>query len=149
MKELIGRTIISILVSDSEITFVTETGKVSLRVSGDCCSNSYFYEISDFNKVKDKPIVSVEEIDLDVEKGTENRGIKYPEYIQSYGFRINAQSSSTELKEGVSVDISNSMLVVFRNNSNGYYGGYCGATDEHLELGGEGVTEVKDSWITE
>lgn len=140
MKKLIGRTIkkVSINPKTDVLTIVTNDKTFFYGVEGDCCSESYFYEIYGVDKIVGKEVKSVEELDLDVEDGTEGYGTTYPDSIQAYGIKISVEDSMQEIKDGVSVEVSNSMFIVFRNNSNGYYGGSIfemdGASADGLEI---------------
>ncbi len=104
---------------DDELYITTDRGVHLFTVEGDCCSHSYFYEINSVYqligfKVKDMETVSNELPDID-------------EYTAVYGYKIHTEGGYG--------------LIVFRNSSNGYYGGsmeYKGLVPEAL---GKEITE--------
>lgn len=115
-----GKTIEKVIMSPNDLlTFHTDSGPVSFRVEGDCCSSSYFYEITGIDKILGKKIEEIVELpDIDVKDAPPEC-----ECVQAYAFRLSAAPSLTEVA-GEELETSNSAFVVFRNESNGYYGGY-------------------------
>lgn len=114
MKELIGKTIKgyslkeegTILEFDVIVGDETKTKKIIYRTEGDCCSTSWFESI-DGDLFAGK-VLNVEEVEM------EDANLKpHPqqEEDQLYGYKLTL--------EGHIVDI------VYRNSSNGYYGGWC------------------------
>ena len=114
--------------------------KVSFQAVGDCCSSSYFYEIVGAEKVLGKWIQEVEELSLDVEPGTESIGTDYPYVVEAYAYRVSSEPGKLDLGSAT-IDVSNSMIIVFRNDSNGYYGGTLEPTEQHTDK-----VEITSSW---
>lgn len=116
LDKFVGLDISKIGISETEMQFVTRDGqKIYLSVYGDCCSYSYFYDFYGvWNLIGNGPILSVEEVDLlPSDPGyhlEDNAG-----YVQIYGIRF---TTKHQLWGPVSSTIS------FRNESNGYYGGW-------------------------
>lgn len=101
------------------LTFQTDSGPVSFLAEGDCCSRSYFYEITGIEKILGKRIEEVVEIPDEIIEGELESG---GDCVRAYGYRFSAAPSLTEVA-GEKLETSNSAIVVFRNESNGYYGG--------------------------
>jgi hypothetical protein len=88
-----------------------------IPVGGDCCSSSYYNDLFMLGNIIGKKIVSIEEISLEGDKYKDKK-LDY-DLIQYYGLKFNAEDTESEFGT-----VSNNMVVSFRNESNGYYGGY-------------------------
>lgn len=130
-KPLIGATVSAILMSEDELIFQTDRGLVGYRVEGACCSHSYFYDFHGVrNLLENGPVVAFESVDLapgdpgyhgDSSPGWDY-GSKCPECGKSdhdslavYGYRITTEHPTWGPVTSV---------FSFRNDSNGYYGGW-------------------------
>lgn len=138
LKELIGKIIKRVEISEDYLVFTTEDfegtlTKHSFYVYGECCSHSYFSEVYGVAKLVG-PVVSIEEDDdnavlQDPPEITES----YANDVKVYGYKI--VSDHPMFGEVTTV-------IGFRNVSNGYYGGAmepCGYPNEPL-------TTVVDNW---
>ena len=116
MKELVGKILTGIDIDASNqeyLTVHTTEGDFNYAAEGDCCSHSYFSEIMGVSFLDgEHKVKAVESIDL----GAGVRKKDSDEEVRVYGIRLlfNDDGWSTE-----------SMIIVFRNSSNGYYGGSC------------------------
>lgn len=106
MEKLIGKTIISIgIANDYErICFVTDEGQIDYITEADCCSETWFHELMNVDALIGGKVAGVTELDLPAP----------PDALRQdsdilYGYRIDTDKGSANL--------------VFRNSSNGYYGG--------------------------
>lgn len=111
MKELIGRTIRRVLVESGTqdyLRFETDEGEVLYYADADCCSESWFADVTGVEALIGQRVLDVEEIpEEEVDKDDERNR---QEYTVVYGFKIlTARGRST---------------IAFRNSSNGYYGGW-------------------------
>lgn len=138
MKELVGKIVQSIQVSNDQhyLKFTTDQGELIYFAEGDCCSESWFADImfdSEFNNKY--PVLGAEKINVPdfVIKLANNDKRTRQEYEQVYGYKITQQN-------GESVDI------IFRNSSNGYYGGSCELVDPSNGYYLEDLAEV--TWET-
>jgi hypothetical protein len=124
--KLKGQIIKELNVSETYLYITTKENTYRFTVEGDCCSYSYFYEISNVFQMLDKKILDIEKIEMpDPESPDEYTS------VAAYGYKI-----ITDGGYG---------LVVFRNDSNGYYGGYISdCTETRQEI--ENTTSVKDEW---
>lgn len=145
MHELIGQTIKEIYISSKKIAFVTNEKTFFYEVEGDCCSESYFYEIINLSKILGKVVLKVKEInDVKVEKGSEDRGVEYADSVDAYGIRLSTDETNVEIA-GEILPTSNSAIIVFRNNSNGYYGGSCEFRGHDGDL--SGLKRIENDWL--
>jgi len=109
--KLIGKTITKLTVSEDGIYLEAWMGEESLAwiVEGDCCSQSWFNDILGLEALLNSPIQSIEYVDLpDLENGDDEG---YGDRTQVYGHKFKTLKGYAE--------------IIFRNHSNGYYGGWC------------------------
>lgn len=118
MKELINHKILDIYISshyvlkflvEDEIAFKKE---LCYTFNGDCCSECWISEIIGYSNIKNrhqepKKVIDVIKLDL----GITNLLTKQ-ETDDVYAYTITFEDNSH-------------LLVLFRNSSNGYYGGWC------------------------
>jgi hypothetical protein len=106
IKELIGKTVTEIRINETNcmLYFRTSDGVIKWEAFGDCCSHSWFNDILIIPNLIGHQVMSVEDLG-DIESFDQGYDL-----IQVYGYRIVTANGFTE--------------VIFRNESNGYYGGY-------------------------
>lgn len=117
LKDLVGKKINKVFINTEYLKFETGGGNFTYGVTGDCCSNSFFYDfygvknLIEGGKVKEVKVVDLHPTDLFVvpDKG---------DNTQVYGYAI-----TTETKENDYYDGERTSVFSFRNESNGYYGG--------------------------
>lgn len=118
-RDLVGKTIKRIFMSNKYLQFDTSGSTFLYTVDGDCCSYSYFY---DFHGVKKlllgNPVISAREIELSEPTDEDARK---DDVVAAYGFEIVTEDP----KYGEVTSVFS-----FRNDSNGYYGGWMFYTDE-------------------
>jgi hypothetical protein len=111
VKEIVGVQIKKIEVSDGEdyLRFTAMDGStLCYKTLADCCSETWFADILNPDFVVGHKVRFVEEMDMghyDTDDGRTRQ-----EYDQVYGFRISTDAGQCD--------------IVFRNSSNGYYGGW-------------------------
>jgi hypothetical protein len=122
MHELIGKTIAKISV-DPDGTFIqfnTNMGEIIVyHAVGDCCSSSWFDNITGVDCLLGQTVTSTRQNYLDSYNKNEY------EYIQEYSISIFTERGVCDVE--------------YRNSSNGYYGGWC-----EYALGSRGFTSFKD-----
>jgi hypothetical protein len=120
---LVGRTVTAVRIDEDDLIFETTEGPVGFRVEGDCCSTSFFYDLIGLDKLRGNKVVAVNSIE-DENRLTEPTTEEYEqaECLAVYGYEF--VSEHPEFGEVTTV-------VSFRNDSNGYYGGWM----EQLEDG--------------
>jgi hypothetical protein len=116
MTKLIGKTIKHVFVSlknQDYLKFVTDSGDIVYRAYGDCCSESYFSDVNRTTNLFGKKIIDVKEVELMEEEYLPMESRQEEDKI--YGYKIITESGEC--------------LIIMRNSSNGYYGGWCGVVD--------------------
>lgn len=111
LKDLIGRKIVDIQINDEKdaLKFVFESGlPIWLSAVGDCCSSSWFENLSGVEALIGHTINEV--LDREMPPDQDNTGgPEYGECIRFYGWTFVTGYGRADLE--------------MRNSSNGYYGG--------------------------
>lgn len=132
MKDMLGRYIERVSVSDGErfLMFHIRYSTVTYEAYGDCCSESWFADITGLDNLRGQTVVGVRILDVDLPEGdTRTR----QEWDQVYGYRLSTRKGDCD--------------IIFRNSSNGYYGGELLLVPESASLSGETFTEITtDEW---
>lgn len=118
MKELIGKTIKEMYVNQDQhfLKFVTDQGDLLYYADGDCYSESWFADIVfngyrfDFNSMVND-VVELE-IPTWVKRLVPNDKRTRQDYDEVYGYNI-------------TTDNKGECTIIYRNSSNGCYGGSC------------------------
>lgn len=113
MEELVGKKILSYLLEEdgTKLTFITDKGKIIYETYGDCCSETWFEEMNgDFThgvvtKVEEKKFPEDMKIEATRQEDDE---------LYGYTLTIHSEYGSDRFAD-----------IVYRNSSNGYYGGSC------------------------
>ena len=107
MQELLGRIVTAAwMAPDNErLVFDTDQGRLAYRTEGDCCSYSFFNDIIGLDNLLGHEVTAVDSVDLD---DIPNDGY---DSIAAYGLKLTTHRGYVD--------------IVFRNVSNGYYGGWC------------------------
>lgn len=112
MKQLIGKTIDAVFIDSQNqhyLMFRTDKGDIWFFGEGDCCSETYFSDIQQIRNLIGMTVLSVEDIDL---KEGEYKPKSSRQNVDSvYGIKLYTE-------RGI-------CIIVYRNSSNGYYGGSC------------------------
>jgi hypothetical protein len=127
LKDLVGKKISKIFLNQEYLKFETNEGNFVYTVHGDCCSNSFFYDfygvknLLEAGKVKEVKEVELHPTDLFVipDKG-DNTAV--------YGFSITVEPKEDDYYGDRTAVFS------FRNESNGYYGGWIEKTEDREVL---------------
>lgn len=126
-RALVGKRISKVFVSEGEshLVFETDQGDVVWGTYGDCCSETWFADILGFSALCDALVSKVECLDL---PGVDD-GRTRQESDSFYGMKIVTDKGTCDL--------------VYRNSSNGYYGG-----NAMLEPSRPNVTlrEITNDW---
>lgn len=131
LKDLIGTVVNKLYVNIEYLKFETDKGNFVYTVVGDCCSCSFFYDFYGVENLLGRKIKEVKEVELHPtdlfvipDKG---------DCTAVYGFSI-----TLEPKEGDFYGESTAVFS-FRNESNGYYGGWIERVEDR-----EVLPEVKN-----
>jgi hypothetical protein len=111
MKELIGKTISALSVSEGEDSLVfhhPDGSHTTYETDADCCSETWFADIVGVSRLIGHTVVTAESVDLyAVDSAGDGRCRQ--EYDQHYGVKLTTDVGHID--------------IVYRNSSNGYYGG--------------------------
>ena len=127
MKELLGKKITRLFVDSEDqgaIMFVAGDEEIIYDAVGDCCSETWFADITGVDALIGGTISGVEIIDIG--EVDDKRGRQ--EYDEAYGYKITTEKGYVD--------------IVYRNSSNGYYGGWCEIVGSHAGK----MEEVTDDW---
>lgn len=117
MNELIGNKIDGLwMIGQHTLVFDTRRGPLGYVTDGECCSETWFADIIGVDCLLGGTVVSVEDLPLDDYNTDDGRGTQ--EVDRAYGHKITTEKGSCD--------------VVYRNSSNGYYGGsisFCAMSD--------------------
>lgn len=129
LKELIGKRVEAVWVSPDHwfLTFTTAQGNVSYITDADCCSDTWFADILGMDNLLGEEVLGAEELDLPGDCVEDGRSRQDCDRV--YGWQLATQKGKTE--------------IMFRNSSNGYYGGrialYTGELPEDMQ-------EIRSDW---
>lgn len=129
MKKLIGKKINGISINDDQqiLSFDTDQGQVNYVAYGDCCSESWFSDITGVSALLGGTVATVEEVSMygyNVEDGRTRQ-----DYDKAYGVKLTTDKGYSD--------------IVFRNSSNGYYGGNL---EDYKKALPDGMTAIVDDW---
>jgi len=128
MIELIGKTVTGLRVNEDQsvLAFDHPDGtSTSYVTDGDCCSETWFADITGVAALLGGKVLEVESVDLltvDDKRTRQNED-------QFYGVKLRTNQGMAD--------------IVYRNSSNGYYGGDIGLHSGALP---EGMTAITDDW---
>lgn len=129
MKELIGKKILGLRISEdqTELAFDTDQGEIAYQTYGDCCSETWFADITGVNALIGGTVSVAEEVDMDGYNVDDGRCRQ--DYDSAYGWKIATNKGYAD--------------IVFRNSSNGYYGGWI---DLMLNPSSYSTIAITDDW---
>jgi hypothetical protein len=110
LESLIGENIFQIFISPGErqLLLITNSKYFFLQAEGDCCSESWFADLLGVDALLNSKIFDIEELPLKDYNLNDGRGRQ--DYDQVYGYKFKTSKGYADL--------------IFRNSSNGYYGGW-------------------------
>lgn len=108
VEKLRGKKITKVEVSDWIIKFHTKDEVLVFTVEGDCCSESWISDLINIHNMIDGTIYSIEE--LDTESYNVEDGRCRQDYDSVYGITFITEKGKS--------------FLIYRNSSNGYYGGW-------------------------
>lgn len=132
MKDLVGRTIAGISVGgrDELLSFDTDKGPVTYGTYGDCCSETWFADITGVKALIGGKVLEAEEVDMEKVGYNVDDGRTRQDSDSAYGWKLKTDKGYAD--------------IIFRNSSNGYYGGDIeGPTFEKPK---EAMTPITDDW---
>lgn len=129
---LVGKTLtgMKIAADRQALLFQTSEGEVVVGVDADCCSYTWIEHIE--LPALGFPATVVSVADLDLPDGKPSEFHKDPDSLQFYGCKI--------------VTDRGEIVIDYRNDSNGYYGGSLSWPGEHHYGGVFGQNNSKQEW---
>lgn len=133
-RELVGARVLALYVTEGEDMLALVTDRhgdnggpvLLLDTEGDCCSTSWWADAIGVKQLVNHRVTAVEDIDL-ADYDTEDGRGRQDEDV-AYGVRIRTEGGACDL--------------IFRNSSNGYYGGWCEPRwTSHVPASGKPITE--------
>ena len=129
MKKLIGKKIAGLRINEDQsvLAFDTNQGVIAYYVWGDCCSETWFADITGVSALLGGTVQTADEVSMDgynVEDGRTRQ-----ERDEAYGVKLTTEKGYAD--------------IVFRNSSNGYYGGSIELLKSELP---ESMTAIEDDW---
>jgi len=118
MKELVGKKIKEIYIdADNQwyLKFITDDGDIVYETEGDCCSESWFADVICIDALLGAIVNVVDEVEMYSVTDTEDSRCRQ-EYDAIYGYKFQTDKGWAD--------------IVFRNSSNGYYGGWLNCLSE-------------------
>lgn len=108
LDKLVGKKIEQIAVNDDQsvLVFKTDSGDVAYQGYGDCCSETWFADITGIQSLIGGQVVSTEDVYLD-DVAQDSRCRQDSDSF--YGIKIITDKGMAD--------------IIYRNSSNGYYGG--------------------------
>lgn len=108
-SKLLGLQVTALKVAPDEsgLIFETPEGAILWAAYGDCCSETWFADITGVDALLNHVVMSVERVSLEDPAEDDGRGRQ--EVDQYYGVKIVTNAGYVD--------------IVYRNSSNGYYGG--------------------------
>jgi hypothetical protein len=135
MKELFEKHVHEVYVSDDQhsLFFVLDWREeiVEYPVSGDCCSESWWADIVGVDALLGQKVIGIEVVDM---PEVPDDGRTRQEHDLAYGYKLKTTKGYVDL--------------VFRNSSNGYYGGELDKAVQHDKLP-PGLSKITKDWRVE
>ena len=105
--------------------FKTDEGNVGFHAWGDCCSESWFADLTGYDVLIDAQVISADAVEWAEAPPDDDRTRQEHDVI--YGYKIKTTKGYADL--------------IFRNSSNGYYGGALDNGDAP-----DATIEIRDDW---
>ena len=118
-KILVGKTILSMMIAQDRkaILFNTDSGLIVAKCYGDCCSDTWVEHVELFPGGFPAKVVDVVDLDMPDLGAMEGRDV-----VAYYGCKISTDKGD--------------IILDYRNDSNGYYGGSLSWPDDSYFYGG-------------
>ena len=127
VEDLRGKLISGVAVGDSVICFRCKDGDQLYLVDGDCCSESWFADLWDIQNLIGGTVISIKEMPQSRYEVDEERCRQCEDSV--YGIELYTEKGMA--------------TIIYRNSSNGYYGGWIEKFNSNKI---DGLIEVKDNW---
>lgn len=135
-KLIVGKKIEKIRFNEEYLVFEFHDSVFAVGVEGDCCSTSYFYDFYGVEAIIGHVVEDIVEIELDP---TDLKASHNGDCIEVYGYKITCKNNGDDDDYNI-YGSTRTGVFSFRNDSNGYYGGYLCAVSEDFKY--EHVPEI-------
>lgn len=128
MEDLIGKTVTGLRVNEDQsiLAFTHPDGtSTSYVTDGDCCSETWFADITGVAALLGGEVLEVESVGMPEAEDKRTR----QEYDKQYGVKLRTDKGRAD--------------IVYRNSSNGYYGG---SIQLHSGALPDSMTAITDDW---
>ncbi len=131
LQQLIGRRVEALLIDGGQqrLVFVCHGLTVLWTVVGDCCSESWFADIVDVDHLFSAEVTAIAVVPLPAWVNTDD-GRGRQETDEAYGYRVTTERGYVD--------------IIFRNSSNGYYGGWMEPTI--IDQVPSEMKEIRSDW---
>lgn len=130
-KAIVGKTILSVWMDgNDELLFETDAGVVAYMLDGDCCSVSYFADLCGVAALIGGKVAKLEPMEVTSPYLERTLADTRDESVQPYGYKITTDKGQCD--------------VIFRNASNGYYGG---SMENSARTDLLGATKIEADWM--
>lgn len=149
MNGLIGKKITGIKVSDDQslLSFFTESEVISYQACGDCCSETWFADLIGVTSLIGSTVSLVEKLVFESCPMCHKDLIRTPTSngpLQGYSCDDGRGRQDSDQAYGYSlISTRGRTTVIFRNSSNGYYGGEIVLYNGDLP---QNMIEITDDW---
>lgn len=126
LKDIVGKIINKVFFNSKYLKFETNEGNFIYTVEGDCCSYSFFYDFYGVNNLIGRKVKEVKEVELHPTDlfVTPDKG----DCTSVYGFSITLEPKEDDYYG------ESTAVFSFRNESNGYYGGWIYKVENDMEV---------------
>lgn len=128
---LVGKTINRLMIADDQqaLKFETDAGDIVVKCDADCCSYTWIEHVEMPFRGFPATVLTADEIEMPDLGDMEGR-----DCVRYYGFKIQTDKGD--------------IVIDFRNDSNGYYGGNLSWPDDTYFYGGVyGQNVSKQNWV--
>lgn len=108
LESIVGKRISSLEIADSAICFVSDGARLNYELCADCCSVTWLHRVINVAALIGQTVTAIVEISTDAVDV--NDGLCRQDYDTAYGIGIRTDLGVCQ--------------VLYRNSSNGYYGGW-------------------------
>jgi hypothetical protein len=135
LKKLIGKKVLKVFMNQEYLKFETDNGNLVYSVVGDCCSNSFFYDFYGVTNLIGRVVKEVKEVELHPTDlfVTPDKG----DCTSVYGYSITLEPKEDDYYG------ESTAVFSFRNESNGYYGGWIFEKENDID----GIPEITNDVV--
>lgn len=129
LEQLIGKKITELRINEDQsvLAFYTDQGVIAYETRGDCCSETWFADITGVSALLGGTVQTADKVNMDGYNAEDGRTRQ--QHDEAYGVKLTTDKGYCD--------------IVFRNSSNGYYGGSIWRLMREMP---DGMTAITDDW---